>query len=108
MSDSRDDYLIEALEQMELPPMPSKVAALIDAGPSYLVELLRALAEDMVHPGKGMAALAALPPEARTIENALRDNPMLCFTGLLQETKKLRRLGQKVAILKRNDGRRLH
>jgi hypothetical protein len=108
MDDSRADYIIEALEQMDLPPMPTNIAALIESGPPYLVELFRALAEDMEHPGKGTAALAALPPEARIIENALRDNPMLCFTGLLQESKKLRRLRQNVAMLERNAGHRLH
>jgi hypothetical protein len=105
MDDSRRDYIIEALEQMELPSMPTKIAALIDSGPPYLGDLLRTLADDMEHPGKGTAALAALPPEARIIENALRDNPMLCFTGLLQMSKAVRRLRQRIAMLERE---RLH
>jgi hypothetical protein len=74
---------------------------LIDASPPYLVGLLRALADDMEHPGKGAPALAALPPEARIIEQALRDNPMLCYTGLLQISKsgqRLRRHAQLVEL----------
>jgi hypothetical protein len=90
MDDRDRDRLIEALEQMDLPPMPRKVQTLIDASPPYLVELLRALADDMEQPGKGAAKLATLPAEARIIEQALRDNPMLCHTGLLLLSKNAR------------------
>jgi len=103
--------MIEALERMELPPMPTKVGALIDTGPPYLADLLSALADDMEHPGKGTARLAALPPchpAARIIEKARRDNPMLRFTGLLQMSKTLRRLRQKSALMKRDTGHRVH
>jgi hypothetical protein len=48
---------------------------------------------------RGPARLAALPPEAQVIENALRGNPMLCFTGLLQQSRRLRRLLQENAML---------
>jgi hypothetical protein len=43
----RDQHLIEGLERMDLPPMPVKIRAMIDAGPPYLAQLLRALADDM-------------------------------------------------------------
>jgi hypothetical protein len=98
----RDQHLIEGLERMDLPPMPTKIRAMIDARPRYLAQLLRALADDMEQPGRGAAALAALPPEARVIEQALRDNPMLCFTGLLQISKSLQRLRQEGATLERS------
>lgn len=65
MDDYGRDQMIEALERLELPPIPRKVAALIDASPPYLADLLRALADDMEHPGMGGVRLAALPPEAR-------------------------------------------
>jgi hypothetical protein len=99
MDDIDSDHLIKALEQMDLPPMPARVQALIDASPPYLVELLRAMADDMEHPGKGAAALAALPPEARIIEQALRDNPTLCYTGLLEISKKGQRLRREARRL---------
>jgi hypothetical protein len=86
--DLERDHLIEALEQMDLPAMPTKVQALIDASPSYLVELLRALADDMEHPDKGALALAALPPEG-----------MLCYTGLLQISKSGQRLRRHAQLL---------
>lgn len=99
MDDYERDHLIEALEQMDLPPMPTKVQALIDASPPYLVELLRALADDMEHPGKGTATLAALPSEASIIEQAMRDNPMLCYTGLLEISKQGQRLQREARRL---------
>jgi len=95
----RDQYLIEGLERMDLPPMPAKIRAMIDAGPPYLAQLLRALADDMEQPGRGTAALAALPPEARVIEQAQRDNPMLCYTALLDISKKGQRLRREARRL---------
>jgi hypothetical protein len=104
----RDQHLIEALERMDLPPMPAKIKAMIDASPPYLVQLLRALADDLEQPGRGTAALAALPPEARVIEQALRDNPKLCFTGLLQISKKGQHLRRANAQRKMLPVNRLH
>jgi hypothetical protein len=104
----KDQHLIEALERMDLPAMPAKIKAMIDSSPPYLVRLLRALADDMERPGRGTAALAALPPEARVIEQALRDDPMLCYTGLLQISKKGQHLRRANAQRKMLPDNRLH
>jgi hypothetical protein len=99
MDDLERNCMIEALERMELPPMPAKVQALIDASPPYLTELLRALADDMEAPGTGAARLASLPPEAGIIVRAIRASPMLCYTGLLQISKSHQRLRRETQHL---------
>ena len=100
MDDLESNYMIQALERMNLPPMPAKVQALIDASPPYLSELLRALADDLEAPGTDSARLATLPAEAAIIERAIREVPMRCFTGLLQISKKLQRLRRETQQLK--------
>jgi hypothetical protein len=76
-----------------------EVRTMIDENQPHLTKLLRALADELGHPGTGMPVIDLMPPSARALGLRLHSEPSLMQAGLLETLKRVARQDKELQRL---------